>query len=153
MSAADAGIAQAADAVEVSHPAGHQEVHIVRANEFGHPREVRRRAAVREDEPPHAGADELADEARRPSPAGRRDASGKAASRSGRGSSPTASQSPGDRQALAQVVRTVGDRRRQHDTGRAGREREADAIGGVHAAGQLERDPDARRDRHRPPRG
>ena len=51
-----------------------------------------------------------------------------------------------DRQALAQVVGSIGDGGGQHDPCRAGREGEPDAVGGIHAAGQLERDPDPRRD-------
>jgi hypothetical protein len=45
-----------------------------------------------------------------------------------------------------EVIRAVGDRRRQHDAGGSRRERELDPLGRVDAAGHLERYADARRD-------
>ena len=51
------------------------------------------------------------------------------------------------RQARAQVVRPIGDRRGQDDPGRTGREGQLDPLGRVDAAGDLERDGDAGRDR------
>ena len=53
----------------------------------------------------------------------------------------------GDGEAGAQVVGPVGDRGRQDDPGRSGRERELDRLGRVDPAGDLERDGDPCRDR------
>ena len=146
--AGDAGVAQAAEAVEVSNPAGHQDLRIVRPNErpgAGEAVEVRLGTAVGQHEPGDAGPDELADSASTVGGAGRRH--GKAASRSGRGSSPTASQSPATathaRRSSGRSAMTVDE----DDPGRAGGEGQADRLGRVDAAGELERDRDPGRDR------
>ena len=72
---------------------------------------------------------------------------GNAASRSGRGSSPTASQSP----AIARQARRSSGRSAMavvsDHAGRAGREGEPDRLVGFDAARQLERDGDPGRDR------
>ena len=73
-------------------PPGHQDLGIVRPNERAHPLEVRLGAAVAEHEPRDAGPDQLADSSSTVGGAAR--CQGNAASRSGRGSRPTASQSP-----------------------------------------------------------
>src|SRR6185436_12590611 len=59
----DAGLAHTAQTVEVTDPAGDEDLGIVRPNERTHPLVVRRRAAVGQDEPPDTGSDELLDEA------------------------------------------------------------------------------------------
>src|SRR6185503_6390198 len=61
--AGDAGLAHAAQTVEVTDPAGDEDLGIVRPNERTHPLMVRRPAAVGQDEPPDTSPDELFDEA------------------------------------------------------------------------------------------
>ena len=126
--------------------AGDEDVDVRPAGDRAELGQVRRPAAVGEDEPrdatirraPRRAASRVGGPARR---------QGKAASRSGRGSSPTASQSPATARHVREARRVVDDRHRGHDPGRAGREGQADRVGGVDAAGDLERDGDPRRDR------
>ena len=132
-------------AVQVADAAGHQDLGIVRPNELagaarGPAR--RRRGSARSGD---ARTDQLADE-----PVdGRR---GGAAP--GEGGQPLRSRIEPDRQPVAghaearpQVVGVVGDRRGQHDPRRAGSEGQPDRVGRIDAAGDLERDGDASRDR------
>jgi hypothetical protein len=100
---------------------------------------------VAQDEAPDAGADQLADEAvdgrrRGPLPRECGDPLGPGVEADGQ---PVAR----DREAGPQLVRTVGDRRRQHDPGRTRRKGQSDPIRRVHATGELERDADAGCDR------
>ena len=109
-----------------------------------HPLEVRRRAAVAQDEAAHARPDQLPDECldgrwRRPSP--------------GIGGQPLRPRIQPhrepiarDREACPQLVGLVGDVRPEHGPRRAGREDQADRVGGGQAAGDLDRDGDPRRD-------
>ena len=98
-----------------------------------------------QDEPRDAGPDQLADQLvdgrRRGAPPGER----------GQPLGPRveADRQPvaGDREARAEVVGPVGDASGQDDAGRTGGEREPDRVGRFEAAGELERDRDARRDR------
>ena len=125
--AGGAGIAQPAEAVEVADPAGHQDLGMVRPNERYAP-------GPRSGSVPPWVTTSRATPAPSSSPtsasrvggAGRRH--GNAASRSGRGSSPTASQSPAMAQAGRQVVRPVGDGRGHDDPRRAGGEGELDGL-------------------------
>ena len=130
--AGDAGVAQAAEPVEIADPAGDEDLGIVRPNE--------RTDAARGPAPRRRGSGRTGRRrprrARRRAP--RRSAApgrrhGNAASRSGRGSRPTASQSP----ATARHARRSSGRSaiasRQDDPGRAGREREPDRLGRVDA--------------------
>ena len=108
-------------------------------------------AAVGQDEPGDAGPDELADEA---VDGGRRGASPREGGQPLRPRvEPDREPVAGDREAGAQVVRAVGDDRREDDPGRAGREGQADRVGRIHAARDLERDGDPGRDRRRRRRG
>ena len=91
----DAGVAQAAEPVQVADPSGHQDLGIVRPNELAGAGEVRIGAAVAEDEARDAGADQLADERRRRS-AARAGARGRrpAAPAAGRGRRPASRRRP-----------------------------------------------------------
>ena len=145
--AGDAGVAHAAEAVEVADAAGDEDLGVVRPNERSQPLEVRRRV------PPWARTNRrtpapTSSPTRRRRVGGADRRHGNAASRSGRGSSPTASQSPATARHAAQVVGSSATAVRQaRRASRRRRRRAGSAPAPSTPPASWSGDGDARRDR------